>query len=152
MTARKPASRIAVLALMKGDEVLLLQRSLTAAWMPGMWHVPGGRVEAGESVQAAAVREIREELGVEVDIADLEFCGVVAYDETDSEDVDTFQFAARRWKGEPSRAESHKHQDIAWVAIDHLPANITVHSPILLSSDKPVYIHVVDGEVKTTIA
>ena len=150
--AGQAATRIAVLALIKDDQVLLLQRSSDAAWMPNVWHVPGGRVEAGESVQAAAIREIREELGVEVFVEDLEFRGIVAYDQTNDEDVDTFQFSTRRWKGEPRIMESHKHQAIMWAQVDNLPTNITAHSRVLLGNDGPVYVYVVDGEVREVIS
>ena len=146
------ATRIAVLALIKDDQVLLLQRSSDAVWMPNVWHVPGGRVEAGETVQEAAVREIREELGVEVSIEDLEFQGTVAYDQTDGEDVDTFQFSTRRWQGEPRPLEPHKHQAMSWVSVADFPSNITSHSRVLLSNlDKAVYVQVLDGDVQTVI-
>ncbi len=150
MTGRT-ASRIAVLALLKDDKVLLLQRSVDAAWMPGAWHVPGGRVEAGESVHEAAVREILEELGVEVAVEDLEFSGVVSYDKTDGEDADTFQFVAQRWQGEPSIMEPHKHQAMQWFTVNALPTNIPQHSRELLRDTRPAYVHAIDGVVRTVI-
>ena len=150
--AGQTATRIATLALIKDAQVLLLQRSSDAAWMPNVWHVPGGRVETGESVQAAAIREIREELGVEVSVEDLEFQGVVVYDQTDSEDVDTFQFSTHRWQGEPRLMEPHKHQAMQWISVADFPSNITSHSSVLLDNlDRAVYVQVVDGEVQAVI-
>lgn len=146
------ATRIAVLALIKDDQVLLLQRSSDAPWMPNVWHVPGGRVEAGETVQEAAVREIREELGISVAVDDLTFQGVVAYDETNGEDVDTFQFSTHRWQGEPRLMEPHKHQAMQWISVADFPSNITSHSSVLLDNlDRAVYVQVVDGEVQAVI-
>lgn len=46
-----------------GPRVFLARRS-EAAGHGGLWELPGGKVEAGESPEAAIVREIREELGV----------------------------------------------------------------------------------------
>ena len=37
----------------------------------GMWSIPGGRIEPGESARAAAVREVREETGLDVEVGEL---------------------------------------------------------------------------------
>ena len=55
----------------RGDEVLLLLRADTG-YMDGYWAVPAGHVERGESVLAAAVRELKEEVGIDVDPSDLQ--------------------------------------------------------------------------------
>lgn len=46
--------------------VLLLRRGPTDSWMPGWWNLPGGKIEAGESVYEAARREVLEEAGLHV--------------------------------------------------------------------------------------
>lgn len=46
--------------------VLLLLRGPTAPWMPGRWNLPGGKIEPGESLAEAAMREAREEAGLRV--------------------------------------------------------------------------------------
>lgn len=50
--------------VVRGDELLLVERGRGAA--VGQWAVPGGRVEAGETMAEAVVREVREETGLEV--------------------------------------------------------------------------------------
>lgn len=52
------------LALFDGPMVLLIQR--TRPPYQGHWTLPGGRVEAGESADDAVMREIREELGIQI--------------------------------------------------------------------------------------
>jgi 8-oxo-dGTP pyrophosphatase MutT (NUDIX family) len=52
----------ASVALIEKDRVLLIQRNRTPYF--GMWSLPGGRLEPGESAETAAVREVREETGL----------------------------------------------------------------------------------------
>jgi 8-oxo-dGTP diphosphatase len=52
-------------ALVRDGRLLVAQRTRPPE-LAGLWELPGGRVEAGESEVAAVVRECREELGVEV--------------------------------------------------------------------------------------
>jgi 8-oxo-dGTP diphosphatase len=53
-------------AIFRDGEVLLIERAKGA--FKGLWSLPGGHIEAGETARAAAVREVREETGVEADI------------------------------------------------------------------------------------
>ena len=52
-------------------EVLLVQRTHDARFMPGVWVFPGGAVDAGEDLTTAALRELREEAGLDADAGDL---------------------------------------------------------------------------------
>ncbi|WP_405527745.1 (deoxy)nucleoside triphosphate pyrophosphohydrolase [Streptomyces canus] len=54
-------------ALYDGDRLLAARRSAPPV-LAGRWELPGGKVEEGESSEAALVRELREELGVEVKV------------------------------------------------------------------------------------
>jgi 8-oxo-dGTP diphosphatase len=65
----RPLTRVAVVIIerVQGDvyEVLFAQRPENKAYA-GHWEFPGGKIESGESVEAAAIREIEEELGVHI--------------------------------------------------------------------------------------
>ena len=49
----------------QADHILLLRRGVTAPWAPGLWGLPGGYIEDGETPAHAAVRELGEEAGID---------------------------------------------------------------------------------------
>lgn len=105
-------------------EVLLLKRASDARTEPGQWSRPGGQVEFGESAADAAVREVKEEAGIEVEvIRQLEFTENVASD--GSKHWIALGFLARHVSGEIENVEPHKHDEIRWFSLDALPDNLT---------------------------
>ena len=65
---RRPVAAVGVVCL-RGDEVLLIRRAKPPR--QGEWSLPGGKVEWGERLEAAALRELTEETGVEARILGL---------------------------------------------------------------------------------
>lgn len=113
-----------------GTEVLLQLREGTA-YMDGWWACgAAGHVEPGESVLAAAVREAREELAVEVVPADLRPLATLhrtcALPDPLEQRVDVF-FEVRTWQGEPRIAEPDKTAKLGWWPLADLPERVVPH-------------------------
>ena len=60
-----PPTPIAV-AVVQHDDKFLIQQRLAGSKLAGLWEFPGGKIEANETPEAAAVRECLEETGLEV--------------------------------------------------------------------------------------
>ncbi len=88
--------------------ILLLRRGLTAPWAPGLWGLPGGYIEAGETPTQAAVRELGEEAGIDPPFR-IRYCGLI---------VQSFHlFTVTRPDAYPFQAlcRDGEHDAVAWV-------------------------------------
>jgi 8-oxo-dGTP pyrophosphatase MutT (NUDIX family) len=108
------------LFLARGDEILLLRRHNTG-YEDGNFSVIAGHLDGGEEVKRAMIREAREEVGIEIDAADLDVAHVMHRRSSD-ERIDFF-LIARRWRGEPANCEPDKCSELLWCRRDDLPAN-----------------------------
>lgn len=117
------------------DEVLLQLRDGTG-YRDGHWAAAAaGHVESGESVYAAACREVKEELGVVVEPADLVPLTVMHRTHGNGEPIDErvdFFFSCRTWEGEPRRMEQGKTADLRWCRLDALPEPVVPHERVVL--------------------
>jgi 8-oxo-dGTP diphosphatase len=114
------AHLVAWVMLQRDDGRILLARRSGVAYGDGLWGLPGGHAELTESWSAAAVREVREEIGVEVDPADLDPVGVQRYLDGAWHGVDVL-FRTRRWTGTPRPVA--ECSDLDWFPPDDLPAD-----------------------------
>lgn len=108
--------------LIKGDEILLIKRSNTG-YKDNYFSVPAGGLDAGETIQNAAIREAFEETGVTIDIKDVtlahtQHCFI------DGENWIGVYFMAETWSGEPQVKEPHKHSEVKWVSSNSLPDDL----------------------------
>lgn len=113
----------------KGNRVLLVRRGRPPA--QGQWAIPGGNIQLGESLQAAAEREILEETGITIKASE----PVYTFDAIVRDDHGRIQFhyvivdlAAEYVKGELKPGDDAA--DVRWVAADEL-ALLNVSPPTL---------------------
>lgn len=92
----------------EGDRILICQRPAGKA-RGLLWEFPGGKVEAGESKEAALIRECREELGVTLEVGKV--YAELTYEYPDVT-VRLTLFEARIAEGVPRRIE---HADVKWI-------------------------------------
>lgn len=118
--SQSPVPAVGVVVL-RGDEVLLVRRGTPPRL--GQWSLPGGRIEFGETVETAALRELKEETGVEAQLLGLiEVLDAVFTSRTSGEVTRHYvliDFAARWLSGEPvagddaAEARFFHHSEIA---------------------------------------
>lgn len=112
----KPLLLVAACALIDSDGRVLLARRPEGKRMAGLWEFPGGKLDPGETPEAALIRELKEELGIDVSAACLAPFAFASHA------YDRFHllmplFLCRRWKGIPRAKEG---QTLSWVRPDKL--------------------------------
>jgi ADP-ribose pyrophosphatase YjhB (NUDIX family) len=108
--------------LVRGDDLLLIRRRGT--YGSGMWHLPSGKLDAGESLPAAAAREGGEEVGVLIDPADLRHVHTLHVAGSGPVPRLGVFFEARSWSGEPYNREPDKCSAVEWFRRDRLPDDV----------------------------
>ena len=84
--------------------------------LAGLWEFPGGKVEAGETPEAALVRELAEELAISVTAAALEPIGFVSHPYP-AFHLLMLLYGCRQWRGTP---RGEQRQPLDWVVSDAL--------------------------------
>lgn len=109
--AAPPTVLVVAAALIDVDGRVLIGRRPEGKALAGLWEFPGGKVEPGERPEAALIRELREELGVDVQEACLAPF-VFASHAYESFHLLMPLYLCRRWSGV---VEKREHAALAWV-------------------------------------
>lgn len=94
---RKEAAKTEILLAMK-------KRGFGA----GFYNGPGGKPNKGETIESAAVREVKEEVGVDIQLSDLDKVAVLHFyfsEDKKDWDQDVHVFLVRKWTGDPKESE-----------------------------------------------
>jgi 8-oxo-dGTP diphosphatase len=92
-------------ALIGDDGTVLVQQRPPGKQMGGLWEFPGGKVEPGETPEAALVRELDEELGIVVDIATLRPVAFSTHP-ANGRNLILLLYMIRAWQGVPRAIEA----------------------------------------------
>jgi 8-oxo-dGTP pyrophosphatase MutT (NUDIX family) len=127
---------LSLLFLRRDDEILLAMKK--RGFGEGRWNGVGGKVEKGESIEAAMIRETQEEIGVTPiiyeKVADIRFDEYVKAEPTL---MHVHVFIATEWVGKPTESDEMAPQ---WFEIDQIPYTD-------MWSDDPFWLpHVLHGE------
>jgi 8-oxo-dGTP diphosphatase len=119
---KRPAALIPVVAaaLVDGTGAILMQQRRLGGRHGGLWEFPGGKVEPDETPEAALVREIREEIGIELGfVQPLAFSSDPETDPARRDPHLILLYLCRAWRGEPRCLDG---EAIAWFLPDELRA------------------------------
>src|SRR3546814_446030 len=112
--------------LVDGDGRLLVQRRPEGRSMAGLWEFPGGKIEAGETPEQALVRELAEELAIDVEAACLA-PACFASEALGDKHLLLLLYVCRKWRGTPQAVHASA---LRWVrpvelySLDMPPADL----------------------------
>ena len=101
---------VSIALINDADEVLLSKRP-EKKHLSGFWEFPGGKVEVGETPENALIREIKEELNIDINY---KCVAPLSFSEFDYKEFHLLLllYVCRRWEGEPKSMENNK---LKWV-------------------------------------
>jgi len=119
---------VVAVALVDKDGRLLVQQRPEGKSMAGLWEFPGGKIEPGETPEAALVRELREELAIDVEAACLA-PACFASDALGESHLLLLLYVCRKWQGAPEPIHASA---LRWVR------PVELHALAMPPADKPL--------------
>jgi len=119
---------VVAVALVDQDGRLLVQQRPEGKSMAGLWEFPGGKIEPGETPEAALVRELREELAIDVEAACLA-PACFASDALGEGHLLLLLYVCRKWQGTPQPIHASA---LRWVR------PVELHGLAMPPADKPL--------------
>lgn len=109
---------VSAVALIDADGRVLMAKRPEGKSLAGLWEFPGGKVEEGERPEAALIRELKEELGIDVTESCLAPLTFASHRYPDFHLLMPL-YVCRRWKGIPQGLEG---QELKWIKANELRA------------------------------
>ena len=119
----QPRVGVGVLLVDANDRVLLTLRNRGPE--SGRWSIVGGKLDFLETLEACAIREAREEVGVVVSVASL-LCVTDHCIPDENQHWVSPAYLAQIREGQPVNCEPEKTAAVQWFALSELPANLTM--------------------------
>ncbi|MFH1959613.1 MAG: NUDIX domain-containing protein [Patescibacteria group bacterium] len=116
---------IAVYLILIKDDKILLQRRYNTGYKDGNYSLPAGHLDDNESITQALLREVKEEIDLDLKPEDVELVHIMHRREDDIR-IDLF-FTAKKYQGIPRNAELDKCDDLSWFPLDSLPENTLLY-------------------------
>lgn len=113
----------AVYLLLMRDNNILLARRCNTGFMDGHYGVPAGHLDGNETAREGCAREMREEIGISVNVADLDIVHVMFRKAERDERIDFFM-TVKAYEGEVRNTEPEKCDDLRWFPLSALPDTI----------------------------
>lgn len=107
---------VSAVALVDQDNRVLLQQRPEGKQLAGLWEFPGGKVEPGETPEQALVRELNEELGIDIRLSCLAPLAFASHAYGDFHLLMPL-YICRQWRGTP---EGREGQKLTWVRSENL--------------------------------
>lgn len=107
----KPILLVVACALVDADRRVLIAQRPEGKSLAGLWEFPGGKVEPGETPEAALIRELQEELAIETKQACL---APLSFASHSYENIHLLMplYVCRKWQGTP---QAREHSALKWV-------------------------------------
>lgn len=131
----KSYSAVFPVILSEDKQKILLHLRQNTGYQDGLWDTAAsGHVDAGESAKQAACRECKEEIGIDVNIQDLEFVHLSHhFSETDRTYYHIY-FLVRTYEGTPLIMEPEKAAQLEWFNLNDLPSEMVPCRKIAIKS------------------
>lgn len=112
---------LAVYVIFRRDNKVAFVLRENTDWMNNHYGLIAGKVEKNEACFEAAIREAKEEAGIDLTPGQLKPALTVYRNGRDGTFWIDILFEAQDWQGEPYNAEPHKHSALEWLDPDNLP-------------------------------
>ncbi|MGC2191665.1 MAG: NUDIX domain-containing protein [Candidatus Dormiibacterota bacterium] len=113
---RPAPNRCAAAVVVSDDRVLLVHRHPRRRWYPDVWDLPGSHLRTDESAADALVRELAEELGINIEAPVR-----TAPQRIFLPDATLEVWVVRRWQGTPANCAPEEHDTLGWFRLDEIP-------------------------------
>ncbi|GMO62966.1 MAG: hypothetical protein Ta2D_09610 [Rickettsiales bacterium] len=114
--------RVAVYGIFEEDGKILLQQRANTSYMNGYYSLPAGHLDPEESITMALIRELKEEIGVDVVPEDMTL-DYTNYRQSDAPYI-IFFFKIKKYSGKIVINEPDKCTDLRFFSYDELPENL----------------------------